>query len=63
MPTIKRCPECASEKVFSSHVQAFYINTGEHYVHSMKTHDAHSPSGCTNCGWSGVLKDIDGWDK
>lgn len=59
----KECPECGSQKVFSSHIQAFYINTGEHYNHSMKTHDANSPSGCVDCDWTGVLSDVIGMDK
>lgn len=53
-----KCPKCKSTQVYSSHVQAFFVNTDEHYCHLVKPHDDDSPSGCVNCGWRGLLKDL-----
>ena len=47
------CPECESAEVFSTHEQAFMVNTGEHYCHMVKTHDGDAKAGCTECGWRG----------
>ena len=52
------CPECESEKVATEHHQMFMVNTGEHYCHSMKTHDADSPATCLACRWTGVKQDL-----
>lgn len=52
------CPECGSDQVTSEHHQAFMINTGEHYCHTMKTQDADSPSKCLTCGWEGELRNL-----
>ena len=47
------CPECGSEEVTTAHVQTFKVNTGEHYCHSVKTHDSDSPAYCIECQWRG----------
>lgn len=47
------CPKCGSEEVTLTHVQTFMANTGDHYCHSIKTHDANSPADCIECGWEG----------
>ena len=47
------CPECGSDQVTTEHHQMFMVNTGEHYCHSMKTHDAESPAACLECLWAG----------
>ena len=52
------CPECGSEHVTTQHHQTFMVNTGEHYCHSMKTHDSDSPAGCLDCDWHGERKDL-----
>jgi len=52
------CPECGSDKVTVSHLQRFMANTGEHYCHSVKTHDANSESTCLNCHWRGQRRDL-----
>ena len=50
---ILKCPECGSEEVTVSHLQRFMANTGEHYCHSVKTHDANSEATCLKCQWLG----------
>lgn len=47
------CPECGSEEVCTGSIQMFYANTGEHYCHSVKTHDSNSPAFCIECCWRG----------
>lgn len=47
------CPQCGSEEVTTGHLQMFFANTGEHYCHSVKTHDNNSPAYCTQCEWRG----------
>ena len=47
------CPECESDQVTTEHHQMFMVNTGDHYCHSMKTHDSDSPANCLNCHWTG----------
>jgi len=47
------CPECGSEHVFSTHEQAFMVNTGDHYCHMVKTQDSDSQAGCIDCDWRG----------
>ena len=53
--TTYTCPSCGSDQVTTEHHQAFLINTGEHYCHSMKTHDDDSPAACLSCEWVGTL--------
>lgn len=48
-----RCPECDSARVFSTHEQAFMVNTGEHYCHMVKAHDSDAKAGCLDCNWRG----------
>lgn len=56
--TILVCPECGSAEVTVSHLQRFMANTGEHYCHSVKTHDANSESTCLACAWRGERRDL-----
>lgn len=56
--TISVRPECRSSRVTSQYHQTFMVNTGEHYCHSMKTHDPESPSRCLDCSWSGELREL-----
>ncbi len=48
-----KCPNCGSTEVTVSHLQRFMANTGEHYCHSVKTHDANSEATCLECRWIG----------
>ena len=52
------CPECGSENVTTAHVQSFMVNTGEHYCHSVKTHDENSPAHCIDCEWRGERRNL-----
>lgn len=52
------CPDCGSDQVTTVHIQRFMVNTGEHYCHSIKTHDDDSPSGCLKCDWVGIRKNL-----
>lgn len=52
------CPECGSDRVTTDHIQTFMVNTGEHFCHSVKTHDSNSPASCLACGWKGERKDL-----
>ena len=54
------CPECGSTEVTTAHIQTFMVNTGDHYCHSVKTHDSDSPARCTvyGCSWEGERKDL-----
>ncbi len=52
------CPECGSEKVTTAHIEKFMVNTGEHYCHSVKTHDPDSPANCLDCRWTGERDDL-----
>lgn len=46
------CPECGSEEVTVAHIQKFMANGGDHYCHSVKTHDSDSPTTTgTRCSW------------
>lgn len=47
------CPECDAEDVVVTAEQMFYINTGEHYCHSVKTHDDNAKVKCLVCDWCG----------
>lgn len=52
------CPECDSTEVTVCHKQRFMANTGEHYVHAVKTQDSYTESTCLSCGWVGVRSDL-----
>ena len=47
------CPECGSPEVFSTHEQAFMVNTNDHYCHMVKAYDSDAKAGCTECNWRG----------
>ena len=52
------CPECGSEQVAVTAEQMFMANTGDHYCHSVKTHDSNAKADCLACQWSGERKDL-----
>lgn len=52
------CPECKSERVHTAAVSRYYVNTGDHFCHSAKTHDSDSPAGCCDCDWEGIRADL-----
>ena len=52
--TIFCCPECGSPNVTETEEQKWMVNTGEHYCHSVKPHDADAKCDCLDCGWTGL---------
>lgn len=52
------CPACGSDRVTAQHIQTFMVNNGEHYCHSVKTHDSNSKSVCLDCDWEGFRGDL-----
>jgi transcription elongation factor Elf1 len=50
---ILTCPECGSAEVTVTAEQMFMVNTGEHYCHSVKTHDGDAKATCLSCRWEG----------
>lgn len=57
------CPECESTEVTLAHEQTFMANTGDHYCHSVKTHDSDSRSKCLDCGWRGQHDQLTGYGE
>jgi hypothetical protein len=55
--TKEACPECGSDKIWSTQATAFMVNTGEHWCTYVETHDKNSPAGCLECDWRGVIGD------
>ena len=58
MTTTYTCPECGSDQVVTEHHQMLYVNSGEHYCHSMKMQDSDSPATCLECRWEGERADL-----
>lgn len=52
------CPNCGSEEVTVTAEQSFMVNSGEHYCHSVKTHDPDAKSNCLACGWAGQRQEL-----
>lgn len=52
------CPECGSDQVTVAHVQLFMANTGDHYCHSVETHDSDAPAYCITCYWRGERRHL-----
>ena len=52
------CPECGSDQVTVAHIQKFMANGGDHYCHSVKTHDSDSPANCLDCRWEGERRNL-----
>ena len=48
------CPDCGSENVTVTAEQMFMVNTGEHYCHSVKTHDYGAKAQCLDCNWEDI---------
>ena len=55
---MKLCPECGSTNVATESHAMTMVNTGEHYCHSMKGHDADSPATCLDCHWVGIRNQL-----
>lgn len=53
-----KCPKCDSQKIAVTAEQMFMVNTGDHYCHSVKTHDADAKSTCLDCHWAGTRSQL-----
>ncbi len=53
-----RCLQCFSDRVAVTAEQMFMVNTGEHWCHSVKTHDSNAKVTCLDCDWQGQLYQI-----
>jgi len=49
-----KCPECDSTNVVVVAEQMFFVNTGEHYCHSVKCYDSNATAVCLDCNWNGI---------
>jgi transcription elongation factor Elf1 len=56
--TVFTCPECGSERVCVTAEQMFFVNTGEHWCHSVKTQDDEAKATCLDCRWEGHRPDL-----
>lgn len=52
------CPKCGSTEVTVTAEQMFMANSGEHYCHSVKTHDDCAKADCLSCDWQGKRGDL-----
>lgn len=52
------CPNCRSTQVTVGEISTYYVNTGEFFCHSVKSHDSDAPASCTKCWWTGERKDL-----
>ena len=55
---MKLCPECSSEEVIVYIEEAIFLNTYEHYCHSVKPQDLDASVRCIDCGWEGSQEDL-----
>lgn len=49
-----QCPECHSKMLVVEEVTTYMLNTGEHYCHSVKSHDPGAKVRCLDCDWRGT---------
>ena len=52
------CPRCHSDDVLVYEQSSYYVNSGEFFCHSSKTHDDDADCRCTSCDWSGIRADL-----
>lgn len=52
------CPECGRPNVAVTVEQMFMVNSGDHYCHTVKAHDADAKVKCISCGWQGVRQQL-----
>ena len=60
---VRTCPNCGCVDVVTTSEQMFYVNTGEHYCHSVKAHDSDARAKCLECDWEGLRQDLTGEDE
>lgn len=54
------CPACGSDKVLVREETLRWVNTGEHWCHSVKTQDPYAKVQCTACDWDGLRHELKG---
>jgi hypothetical protein len=52
------CPDCDSQDIIVELVDAWWLNTREHYGHITKTHDPCAQVSCYSCGWNGRREEL-----
>jgi hypothetical protein len=53
-----KCPNCESSNLVVRVETLFYINTDEHYCHSVKHQDQNAKCRCLDCEWDGERKNL-----
>lgn len=53
MDAMLACPRCGSTEVAVTAEEMFMVNTGDHYLHSVKTQDDNAKADCLDCRWGG----------
>ena len=49
-----KCPDCGNEDLLVRAVETYYLNTGDFFCHSVKTHDSDAEVVCLECNWTGT---------
>jgi len=50
-----KCPDCENkDHLFVRAVETYYLNTGDFFCHSIKTHDSDAEVFCMECNWTGT---------
>lgn len=57
--SILRCLNCGSPHLLVYAETSYWANTGEHYCHSIKTHDPQAKVRCINCDWEGKRHQVE----
>lgn len=52
------CPNCQSENVIVRAETSYFVNSGDFYCHSVKTHDGDAKSMCLDCNWGGQRQEL-----
>ena len=55
-----RGPSCGSDRVTVTEESMFFVNTMEHYCHSVKAHDDNAKATCLECRWEGERQQLKG---
>ena len=53
-----RCPSCGSSKILVYEETAWWLNTVEHWCHTIKMNDDDAKASCAECEWVGMRSDL-----
>lgn len=57
------CQECGTNKLLVYEETAYFVNSGEFFCHSTKSHDSDAKIACYDCSWKGLQQDLkEGYD-